>query len=71
MVLATLAMALCARGALTLVSGLFDLGKFGLLICLGVSACVGLLIYLICAYLLKLDEARMSVGLVKQILKRG
>ena len=46
-------------------------GKLGLLLTLGVSAGAGVTVYFIVSYLFRLEEARMSVQLVKRILKRG
>jgi hypothetical protein len=46
-------------------------GKIGLLLTLGVSASAGVAVYFVVSYLFRLDEARMSVDLVKRLLKRG
>ena len=70
MLAATAVMALSAVLALGAVSGLVG-GKLGELVTLGTVACVGLCVYFVAAVLLGLDEARLSVKLMKQLLKRG
>ena len=71
MLLATGAMfavvAAVGGGCTALLSG----GKLGLLLTLGVSAGAGVAVYFVVSYLFRLEEARMSVQLVKRILKRG
>ena len=52
-------------------SGLSRQRKLGLLLTLGVSAGAGVAVYFVVSYLFRLEEARMSVQLVKRILKRG
>ena len=52
-------------------ASLLPSGKLGLLLTLGVSAGAGVAVYFVVSYLFRLEEARMSVDLVKRILKRG
>lgn len=62
-------------GAVTTLGGmvtpLLPATRASQLLSLGASAAVGLLVYFAAAYLLNISEARLSAGLVKQLLKRG
>lgn len=66
MLLAALCMGLCAYGAQTLAAGVLPAGKLGELVCLGVSALAGVVVYVILVLVLRVPEARLSL----QILKR-
>lgn len=71
MLICALLMAAVVLGLMQGVETLLPAGKLGLIFELGVCAGMGLAVYFAAAYLLKLEEARMSVDLVKRILKRG
>jgi hypothetical protein len=71
MLLAAMVMAAAAGGACALTGGMLGDGKFGLLVSLGVSAGVGLAVYFLVCFVLRLEEARMAAGLLERIVKRG
>lgn len=71
MLLATLVMAGAARGVYALLGGVMAAGKLFTLVGLGLCAGVGLLVYFLAAWLLRLDEACMGAGVIKRLLKRG
>ena len=71
MLLASAAMGICASGALSLLTALLPTGKVGELLALGLCAFAGLAIYFLLALALNLQEARLSVQMIKQLRKRG
>lgn len=70
MLLATALMAAAAAFALRAASGVVP-GKLGLLVTLGLSACAGVVVYFASAAALRLDEAKLTASLARQLLKRG
>ena len=70
MFLATVLMAAAAAFVMGAVSGLVP-GKLGLLVTLGLSACAGVAVYFAAAVILRLDEAKLTASLARQLLKRG
>ena len=70
MLLATVLMAAAAAAVLRGVGGLVP-GKMGLLVTLGLSACAGVAVYFASAVALRLDEAKLTASLARQLLKRG
>ena len=70
MLLATVLMAAAAVVVLRTAGG-FVPGKMGLLVTLGLSACAGVAVYFASAVALRLDEAKLTVSLARQLLKRG
>ena len=70
MLLATVLMAAAAAAVLRTAGG-FVPGKMGLLVTLGLSACAGVAVYFASAVALRLDEAKLTVSLARQLLKRG
>lgn len=71
MLAATVVMALCAGGALSYATGLLPDSKLGELLCLGMCALSGVVVYFLLSLLLGLQEAKMSLSLVKRLGKRG
>ena len=71
MLLATGAMAAAAFGVWQGASMVLPEGKLFLLVGLGLCAGAGAVVYFLCTWCLKLEEARLSANLVKRILKRG
>ena len=71
MLLAAAAMGLCAAGALAGLEAILPGGKLGELLALGGCALAGMAVYFVLALALGLDEARLSVRWVKQLVKRG
>ena len=71
MLLAAAAMGLCAAGALAGLEAILPGGKLGELLALGGCALAGMAVYFVLALVLGLDEARLSVRWVKQLVKRG
>ena len=63
-------MAAAAAAVLRGVGGLVP-GKMGLLVTLGLSACAGVAVYFASAVALRLEEAKLTVSLARQLLKRG
>ena len=70
MLLATVLMAAAAALAMHAGEGLLA-GKAGELLALGAGACGGVAVYFAAAWVLRLEEAKLFAGLVKQLLKRG
>ncbi len=71
MLLSTVLMALCAGGAWRAAETLLPGGKLTILVGLGLCAGAGAVVYFLCTWILKLEEARLSVDLAKRLLKRG
>lgn len=71
MLLAALVMGLCVRWALGAVSPLLPAGKPGELLCLGLCAALGVVLYFLLALLLGVDEAGLCMALLKKTRKRG
>ena len=71
MLLATLAMAAAAFAVWQGAAVLLPEGKLFLLVGLGLCAGAGAVVYFLCTWCLKLEEARLSADLVKRLLKRG
>ena len=71
MVFCSAAMGLCAFLALSWAGIFLPAGKVGETIALGLCAFAGVVVYFLLALVLGLGEARMSLSLIKQILKRG
>ena len=69
MALAALVMGRCVR----LLPELLSLpgGKAGELLCLGLCALAGVVLYFVLALILRVDEARLCASLMKKTLKRG
>ena len=59
-------MGLCVRAVLEAASPLLPAGKLGELACLALCAGLGAALYFALALLLRVDEARMAVSLVKK-----
>lgn len=71
MLLAAALMGGCVWKALGLLTSSLPAGKLGELICLGTCGALGVALYFALALLLRVDEARLCVTLVKKTLKRG
>ena len=71
MVLCAVAMGLCAMGVLHVAQGVLPGNKIGETISLGLCALSGAAVYFLLALGLGLGEAKLSVSLIKQMLKRG
>jgi hypothetical protein len=71
MLLTTVAMAAAAFAVWQGVSIVLPEGKLFLLVGLGLCAGAGAVVYFLCTWCLKLEEARLSADLVKRLLKRG
>ena len=70
MLFSTALMAAAAAFVLRAASGVVP-GKLGLLVTLGLSACAGVVVYFASAAALRLDEAKLTASLARQLLKRG
>jgi len=64
-------MGLCANGVGQLLNRLLPTGKLGELIALGGCALTGMAVYFLLTLALKVPEAKLSVGLIQQLRKRG
>ena len=64
--LASAVMGLCVRAVLETAAPLLPAGKLGELACLALCAGLGAALYFALALLLRVDEARMAVSLVKK-----
>ena len=64
-------MGLCANGVGQLLNRLLPMGKLGELIALGGCALTGMAVYFLLTLALKVPEAKLSVGLIQQLRKRG
>lgn len=71
MALAALVMGLCVSLALGALSPLLPAGKIGELLCLGLCVLLGAALYFVLTLILRVDEARLCVSVVKNTLKRG
>lgn len=71
MLTAAVVMGLCAALVLSGLTAVLPAGKLGELLCLGLCALSGLAVYFLLALALGLNEARLSLSLVKQLGKRG
>ncbi|MGE4276515.1 MAG: murein biosynthesis integral membrane protein MurJ [Lawsonibacter sp.] len=70
MLLAALAMGLCAGQVLSVLSGVLPAGKLGELVSLGVCALSGLAVYALLTLALGIQEAKLSLSFIKN-RKRG
>lgn len=71
MIAASLAMGLCAGAVLSALTSILPAGKLGELVCLGLCALAGLIVYFLLVLILGVQEAKLSVNLIKQLRKRG
>lgn len=71
MIAASLAMGLCAGAVLSALTSILPAGKLGELVCLGLCALAGLIVYFLLVLILGVQEAKLSVTLIKQLRKRG
>lgn len=69
--LAALVMGLCVRALPGFLPQLLPAGKPGELLCLGLCALAGAALYFALALILRVDEARLCMSLIKKTLKRG
>ena len=71
MLAAAVVMGLCAGAVLSGLSTMLPVGKLGELLTLGLCALAGLAVYFLLAVILNLQEAKLSLNLIKQLRKRG
>ena len=71
MTAAALVMGACAAGVLALSASLLPAGKVGELVSLGLCALSGLAVYFLLAVVFGLQEAALSISMLRQLRKRG
>ena len=71
MALSALVMGLCVSAALGVLAPILPGGKGGELLCLGFCVLLGAALYFVLTLVLRVDEARLCVSVVKNTLKRG
>lgn len=71
MTLAAGVMGVCVWAAQSAFTPLLPAGKAGELLCLGLCALLGVVLYFLLALILRVEEAELCVSMVKKTLKRG
>ena len=71
MVAASALMGLCAHLALTVLTAVLPANKLGELVSLGLCAVAGLAVYFLLAVVFRLQEAKLTLDMIKQLRKRG